>query len=682
MTRKLSHARLPADIVLLTALAHLLAAGCATPGLSGETRTGIRHAALATAEMRGGIQARKIQPEFELYRSYVANRLNASVGTNSFRDKTGNCRLREVDDLLRNPIESIAYAEALTWRMHEEARGGTQGLMLLLATAAEKLDAPTPALAPLVFNPGNVATQLVAILQQARRQLDAAYAPIAPEEKAWLAREIYAITTKTIAHGHSFDDPVAGRRVTDLLEKMDRRSLAQVAMSLALLTDPSLARALRASDLKAFPHDAKRSAQFGGTIHSLETSVGTIIIATAGNQTYALDKHPGICMIIDLDPGDDTYLEGAVSTATPLLAIVDCGGSNRFEGKSPGIQGASILGASLLVTQGCTSNRFDAVDVAQGSTLGGIALLVNDAKFSAFNARARVQGQATGGIGLLLNRAGDDAYHGAIYAQGVGGALGFGTLIDLQGNDTYFAGGMYNDGYDDSPGYGGWSQGMGIGPRGVANGGFGVLLDGAGDDLYEYDCFSHGGGYWFAAGFARDFGGNDQRIGATRTMWDRTERIETRFVRWGVGFGCHYASGYVIDDAGDDLYTANSADTAFCWDLGTGAILDFGGNDTFSGGGAGRTSNAGLALVMNIGGADTFTGAAFGHANPKVEYHPIEQAGGNFAFFLKYGGTNSFTNPKVQAETGEIRGWAGGFFISRPDIPAHIPPMPEKDGNR
>ena len=42
-----------------------------------------------------------------------------------------------------------------------------------------------------------------------------------------------------------------------------------------------------------------------------------------------------------------------------------------------------------------------------------------------------------------------------------------------------------------------------------------VLLDGGGDDTYEFDYISHGGGYWFAAGFARDFGGNDQRLGAT-----------------------------------------------------------------------------------------------------------------------------------------------------------------------
>jgi hypothetical protein len=48
--------------------------------------------------------------------------------------------------------------------------------------------------------------------------------------------------------------------------------------------------------------------------------------------------------------------------------------------------------------------------------------------------------------------------------------LGIGLLEDVSGRDHYFAGGKFPRGYDDSPGFGGRSQGVGIGPRGVANG--------------------------------------------------------------------------------------------------------------------------------------------------------------------------------------------------------------------
>ncbi|NLF21751.1 MAG: hypothetical protein GX590_01185, partial [Lentisphaerae bacterium] len=552
------------------------------------------------------------------------------------------------------------------------------GLLNLLAIASRQLDTHVPAPPPYPFSPDGIETQFVALLTEARQHYAAALAPLTTGELDDLRTNLYDATTAKIPHGHSFHKRSAGRRVTDALEKMDRRALARAAMSLAQLADPALADALRRTDRRVFPIDAALSRTFGGTIRSLPTPAGKVVIAEGGNQTYPLDKHPDICLLIDLDDGDDTYLEGAVSSDTPLLAIIDCGGSNAYRGQRHGIQGSALLGLSLLATHGCVSNRFEAVDVAQGSAMGGVGLLVNEAQHSTFHGRARVQGHALGGFGVLLNRSGHDAYHGAIYAQGVGSSLGVGALIDLQGDDTYFAGGLYYRGYDDSPGYAGWSQGVGVGPRGIANGGLGVLLDGAGDDTYEYDYFSHGGGYWFAAGFARDFGGNDQRLGATRTMWDGTERQEKRFVRWGLGFGCHYGVGIVIDDAGDDLFTANTADTAFCWDLGTGAILDLGGNDTFSGSGAGRASNAGLALVMNVGGDDTFTGGNFGHANPAVNYHPMPEAGGNFACFLRYGGSNRFSNLKAQETTGAVRGWAGGFFLERDALPARLMDPPQE----
>jgi hypothetical protein len=664
------HHRRP-TVILLLSLA-LLASGCRMLAGRPPARRAARLAALAETEIRSGIRDRAIGSEFERYRAYVAGRLDASAGTNTFSDKTGNCRLSLVDYLLRHPIEAISTSESLTWSMHEAARGGSAGLLHVLALAARQLDAPVQAPPPYPFSPVGIETQLVALLTQAQQHYTASIAPLASGELEELRTNLYAATTEQIPHGHSFHKRSAGRRVTDALEKMDRRALAHAAMNLAQLADPALIAALRRADRRAFLIDAALSKTFGGTIRSLPTPVGKVVIAEGGDQTYPLDAHPDICLLIDLDAGDDTYLEGAVSPCTPLLAIIDCGGSNRFSGRQHGIQGAALLGLSLLATHGCVSNRFEAVDVAQGSAMGGVGLLVNEAQQATFTGRARVQGHALGGFGLLLNRAGRDVYHGAIYAQGVGSTLGVGSLIDLQGDDTYFAGGLYYRGYDDSPGYGGWSQGVGVGPRGIANGGLGVLLDGAGDDLYEYDYFSHGGGYWFAAGFVRDFDGHDRRIGATRTMWDGTERKEKRFVRWGVGFGCHYGVGAVIDDAGDDLYTASTADTAFCWDLGTGAILDFGGNDTFEGSGAGRAANAGLALVMNVGGDDTFTGGSFGYANPVVNYHPMPDAGGNFAGFLRYGGSNRFTNRKAQETAGAVRGWAGGFFLERKALPPRL----------
>ena len=73
-----------------------------------------------------------------------------------------------------------------------------------------------------------------------------------------------------------------------------------------------------------------------------------------------------------------------------------------------------------------------------------------------------MQGTAVGGIGILIDRAGKDDYHAAMWAQGVGGPLGFGLLDDLQGADHYYCGGQWrNSYYPETPGMEGWGQGAG-----------------------------------------------------------------------------------------------------------------------------------------------------------------------------------------------------------------------------
>ena len=139
--------------------------------------------------------------------------------------------------------------------------------------------------------------------------------------------------------------------------------------------------------------------------------------------------------------------------------------------------------------------------MAQGSALGGVGILVDYAGNDVYAGYRRVQGQAVGGIGILIDREGNDRYHAAMWAQGFGGPLGFGLLDDLAGKDHYSLGGLYPNSFKpETPGYEGWGQGVGAGLRQVANGGIGVLLDGGGDDLYEYDYMAQGGGYWFGVG--------------------------------------------------------------------------------------------------------------------------------------------------------------------------------------
>jgi hypothetical protein len=193
------------------------------------------------------------------------------------------------------------------------------------------------------------------------------------------------------------------------------------------------------------------------------------------------------------------------------------------------------------------------------------------------------------------------------------------------------------------------------------------MLDGTGDDLYEYDYFSHGGGYWFAVGLARDFGGNDRRVGATRERFDGEPRTEARFVRWGPAYGCHYALGFLFDDAGDDEYVGSHGSVAFAWDIAVAALIDADGDDRYEvrSGGLAQAHNAGFAVLADGAGNDEYVGRAPGLASAAVDYHPDVDPGGNFAFMLDFGGEDSYSSGAANGVRLE-QGWGGGFLIDWP----------------
>jgi len=399
----------------------------------------------------------------------------------------------------------------------------------------------------------------------------------------------------------------------------------------------------------------------------IDTPAGKIVIGGRGNNVYELDRMTGVCAVIDLG-GNDVYHEGTVSPQRPVLVVIDLAGNDRYEGTQPGIQGGAVLGVSMMVDV-AGDDVYDAKDIAQGSAVGGVGILIDFAGNDRYRGFRRVQGQAIGGLGILLDRAGKDDYHAAMWAQGFGGPLGFGVLDDLEGDDHYYCGGQWRDSYyPETPGYECWGQGVGAGLRGVADGGIGVILDGAGNDVYEYDYFAQGGGYWLGMGFARDFGGNDQRIGSTRQEYDGSPRTQSVFGRFTCGFGCHYALGFCFDDAGNDTYGGTIMGLGFAWDCSIGYLCDFGGNDRYGATGGlteGVGAQAGLGVLLDYGGDDAYEGYSQGYASPGISYHSLPYCGGNFSFLVDYGGNDTF-GCGVESNGYGQRGWQGGFLIHRP----------------
>jgi hypothetical protein len=331
------------------------------------------------------------------------------------------------------------------------------------------------------------------------------------------------------------------------------------------------------------------------------------------------------------------------------------------------VQGGAILGVSMLLNlEG--GNRYEAQDVAQGSCLAGVGILLDYGGNNVYRGLRRVQGQALGGVGVLIGRGGRNDYHAAMWAQGLGAPLGFGLLEDLVGGDHYYLGGLYPNSYKpETPGYEGFGQGVGGGIRQTADGGIGVLLNGGGHNVYEFDYLAHGGGYWCGMGFARDFGGHSQRLIARKNFYGG-ERTEQSFQRFGCGWGCHYALGFCFDDRGDSTYEGTIMGSGMAWDCSVGVLCSFGGKDHYEATGGltqGCGAQAGLGILFHYGGDTVYDGWTQGWADSGISYHHLPDCGGNFSFLVNYGGNSTF-GCGAEQHCYMQRGAGGGFLIDRP----------------
>ena len=620
--------------------------------------------ALLVQEIEAAIDARQLGAEYSRWRGYMANRMDVSSAKNSGSEFAGNCRLKWYERMMRDPAIAPGEAEGFTRRLHQAVGSGSSGIAEVFRTAREKLDLPSRETATA---DGASSAEALDVLQQvllnAQTNYSAALAPLSKSEVDELGSRSYAVFVGDNKVGHTLHDRSAGRRLCDLMEKMDRGAMLTAAENLLpLLTDEFRKK------LEAIPDEGDLNVPgvTGRVLKRISTASGTILVGGREKNIYRLEQLTDVAAVVDLG-GDDEYLDGAVSNQRPVLIIIDLKGNDAYRGTRPGIQGGAILGISLLLDwEG--NDVYDAKDVAQASSIAGVGILIDNSGDDIYKAQRRVQAHALGGLGILIDRDGDDRYRCTMWGQGFGAPLGFGLLNDVAGDDSYFIGGLYPDSYEETPGLEGWGQGVGAGIRQVANGGIGVLLDGSGDDTYEFDYLSHGGGYWCGLGFLRDFAGNDKHLGSTEKSYGGGQRTQPVYQRFGNGWGCHFAMGFLFDDDGDDVYRGTIMGIGFGWDCSLGMLADFGGNDRYEGSNStvqGNGAQGSVGILFDYDGKDTYTGRSQGYAAPSISYHPLPACGGNFSFLVDYGGEDVY-GCQIDNNTVNQRGWAGGFVIDRP----------------
>jgi hypothetical protein len=622
---------------------------------------------LLAKEVVDGINGRSIQGDFLRFRSYLNGRLNATARGYAGSELTGICRLKWYEQMLRNPLRAPAVAERFTRELHQAILDPQEGpgLARVLATAREKMDLRERTI-PALAGPRSGEEALDALKQAliaAQCSFQSALAPLAKSEINELRTNLYPVLVSQNIVGHTLNDRGTGRRLCDLLEKVDRDGLHRAAEALAPLVDHAFL-----AQLAAIPEEGyvQVPGVEGRVLRRIDTPAGAIIVGGRGRNVYHLDEMPDVAAVVDLG-GNDEYIEGSVSLERPLLVILDLGGNNYYHGSQPGIQGSAVMGVSMLLNVD-GNNVYEAHDVAQGSAICGVGILVDDSGSNRYRGVRRVQGTALCGLGILINRGGDNDYRAAMWGQGFGGPLGWGMLDDVGGHNHFFLGGLWRDSYPETPGYEGWGQGLGAGIRQCADGGLGILLDGAGDNVYEFDYLAHGGGYWCGMGFARDFGGNNKYLGSTETSYNGGARGEPQFQRFGCGFGCHYSLGFMFDDGGNSYYRGAIMGMGFGWDCSVGVLCNFGGNakyDENSMTSQGCGAQASLGMLFDYGGDSNFMGYGQGFANPSISYHNLPTCGGNFSFLIHYGGTATYGSG-AQNNSYNQRGSAGGFLIDRP----------------
>jgi hypothetical protein len=616
-------------------------------------------------ELREAFVRRGITDRFARFQSYMIGRVSATAGKYTGSELTGNCRIQWYNQMMHNVVAAPAEAERFTRDLHKAASNNQDGLATVLAIASMKMDAGPQKVRQ--YKAVNSPDEAMEIVKQALSDAQVAYcgavAPLSKSEIRELETYLVPVLTTQNHVGHTVVDRGEARRLCDLMEKMDRPSLYAAAEALAPVSDIRVLEQLQSLPADG---DVTVTGVEGKVVAKIDTPSGTILIGGKENNVYRLDDMTGVAAVVDLG-GNDTYLDGTVGTDRPVLMVIDLSGNDVYRGTKPGIEGASVLGVSMLLDlQG--DDTYQAQDLAQGSTLGGVGILIDYAGNDRYVGVRRMQGTALGGVGILMDRAGKDDYHAAMWGQGVGGPLGFGLLDDATGDDHYFCGGMWRDSYyPETPGCEGWGQGVGGGIRQSASGGIGVILDGAGDDVYEFDYLSHGGGYWCGLGFARDFGGNDQYL-ITRTAFNGGPRVEPKFQRFGCGWGCHYAMGFMLEDGGNDTYEGTIMGTGMAWDCSMGVLADLGGDDHYLATGGltqGTGGQMGFGVLFDYNGDDIYEGYGQGYASNGISYHDLPTCGGNFGFVVDYGGKDRY-GCGAQNNSYIQRGDRGGFLIDRP----------------
>ena len=364
-------------------------------------------------------------------------------------------------------------------------------------------------------------------------------------------------------------------------------------------------------------------------------------IGGTGNDYYSGDYK----FILDFG-GDDVYDLSYDPDNPHGVIIIDLSGNDTYRSQTDFTLGSGCLSVGLLFDFD-GNDRYDAKSFSIGSGFFGMGMLYDVSGDDRYDGDTHVQGAGSFGLGLLIDEGGRDIYNAALYSQGFGFIEGLGAIFELNGADSYYAGGKYKDilRYDDH--YLSLSQGFGYGLRPYASGGIGAIVDIEGNDTYYSDIFAQAASYWWSLGVIYDSTGNDNY----------------NCFQYGQGCGTHMTLGGLIDEYGNDVYFGKGLMQGVGHDYSFGLILDRHGNDTYTATdlsqGAGSANGAGV-LIDNEGDDRYFIKNkknTQGYGNPRRDF-------GSIGLFIDLSGKDQyFGNGQDNFYWKTNSKWGGGMDI-------------------
>lgn len=525
----------------------------------------------------------------------------------SFSDKPNPWQTDAWTYLCRQPTHVGAYSRAIKNDIWRGWNEGRLGGILDMTAKHTPVEKPNPRR---VNKPESI-EELNEYLAAVQSALDSAYRNMPGGSPA---TAVSALERLVDLKGGFFSESYV-KKVFSEAAKFDLKLAIEAAKLLCELVDKNWAAEFADQAKGKKTSSGKKYDVEGEILARWKSPAGECVIGGDGYNIYRGD----FALIIDVG-GADLYDFYEPRPGSFRLTL-DLDGDDVYRGDRRS-QGAGVGGAEVLADF-AGDDVYRAESYSQGSGLLGVGVLYDESGDDFYSSSWASQGAGFLGIGILLDVDGKDRYDARAYSQAFGYVGGFGALLDAAGNDIYRAGWKKIDDRDQPHrAHLSMAQGFGYGYRpwttGIsAHGGIGLLSDAAGDDVYNADYFAQGGGYWQGVGILHDGEGSDRYTAG----------------QYSQGSGIHLSFGALLDDSGDDLYDAYSRhQQGAAHDYSAGCLEDLDGKDTYRGYelSQGSAFYVSFAYLLDASGDDLYI--------CKESDKELSQAGANWVEMRKAGG--------------------------------------------